>query len=146
MCFFRTKDKKEITGRELEVPSLFLEGVNDQPIAIVKSLEGDFLVLGLGWGITQHGTVIAPGVWYYPLVKEGERLIFKGRKALGKSRVWLFPTRPWSGRWRKYQGSDFPDHAVMEWGGFDDPKDLDEFHEVAEALRHKFHNGMAVCL
>ena len=140
------KIRKEITTEGAWVPSLFLEDVNGQPKAVIKSFEGDFLVLGLGWGITQQGVVIAPGVWYYPLVEEGERLVFKGRKALGENRVWLFPTRPWSGKWRNHWGSDFPNHAVMEWGDQDNQKDLDEFHEVAEALRRKFHNRMAVCL
>lgn len=133
--------KEEITTEGMQVPSLFLVDTNDQPIAVIKSHKGDLLVLGMEWSVTKEGSVIAPGVWYYPWIKEGNNLVFRGRVALGRSSVFFWPARPWNGSRRKLK-SNVPIHTRMERGNLDGPRDLEEFNEVAAALRNKFLSGV----
>ena len=126
-----------------QIPNLFIVDKSGQPVAIAKSLIGDFLVLGLGpdWAWSDDGVIIAPGVWYRPFYMDGGGSLKRGRGVLSLPPfIYLYPLRPWSSKhmWSLY--NTYPQSAVMN------KSDLTTFGEASHLLAKKFESGVVVLL
>ncbi len=133
----------EVDESRWQTPSLFIVDKSGQPVAIAKSLTGDFLVLGLGpdWAWSDGGVIIAPGVWYRPFYMDRGSSFKRGRGVLSLPPfIYLYPLRPWSSKhmWSLY--NTYPQSAVMN------KSDLTTFGEANHLLAKKFESGIAVLL